>query len=352
MKLLTYINKAIYHFTENESDGILGDNILVVSNTGFGDTILSTPAIISLRKSFPECNIIFLVNRKIVPLLENYKHVNQIVLYTGNFLNLLNIIRICRKNEIHSVFLFHANGPEDMFISMLSGARNILKCTDNTEHEYRKVFMNKPVFKSEHNIERKLDLVRFFNPDFISTKMVIADKFYQQEKEADNRLPTDKKIIGIQLGTQELYKIWPIDNVISLSRQLLEKNYFLVYFGATKLELEMMKTLLSEIDSNNMLDLCGKTKLDDLPNILKQLDLLVTNDTGIMHLAIALQLQTLALFSPSPFKEVGYYQDKELHAHIQKDGFFEDHIPKKKRTQDAMRLITIDEVFSKIEEIL
>ena len=306
MKLLKYINKAIYHFKKNENDGVLGDNILVVSNTGFGDTILSTPAIISLRKSFPNCNITFLVNHKISPLFENYQHVNQIVLYTGNFFNLLNIIRICRKNKIHSVFLFHANGPEDMFISMLSGASNILKCTDNTKHEYVKLFMNEPVLKSEHNIERKLDLVRLFNPDFTSTKMVIADKFYQQKIGIDKRLPVDKKIIGIQLGTQELYKIWPIENVVSLSNQLLKKHYFLIYFGATKLELEMMQTLLKEITSDNILNLCGKKKLDELPNILKQLNLLVTNDTGIMHLAIALQMKTLALFSPSPFKEVGY----------------------------------------------
>jgi len=351
MKVLRLLNQYVSRKTSPTNDAHIGDCILVVSNTGFGDTILSTPAIVSLRESFPRAKIIFLVNKKIGPLFVNYKYVNQIIRYTGNFINLIYIIGMCRYNRVSTVFLLHANGPEDMFIAMLSGAHNILKCTDNEKHEYRHLFMNEPIFKSPHNIERKLDLIRLFNPSHISTKMVIADKFYRNN-EHTIKLPINKTLIGIQLGTQEVYKIWPIENVISLSNKLLKKGFFLVYFGATKLELTMMRTLLKNIKSDSIMDLCGKTALDELPYILKKINLLITSDTGIMHLAIAMQTKTLSLFSPSPFNEVGAYQDKELHSHIQKDGFFEDHLPKKKRSQAAMKMITVDEVFIKTMEIL
>ena len=50
MKLLDSVNKIIFSLRKNQSDNSLG-SVLVVSNTGFGDTILSTPAIKSLRKS-------------------------------------------------------------------------------------------------------------------------------------------------------------------------------------------------------------------------------------------------------------------------------------------------------------
>ncbi len=63
MKLLDSLNKLLFSQRNKQSDNNLG-KVLVVSNTGFGDTILSTPAIKSLRKSFLNEKIIFLVNKK------------------------------------------------------------------------------------------------------------------------------------------------------------------------------------------------------------------------------------------------------------------------------------------------
>jgi len=352
MKLLSYINEIIYKYHPKKNNGAIGDNILAVSNTGFGDTILSTPAIVTLKNSFPRAKIIFLVNKKIYPLFDGFKYADNIIRYTGGYINLFKIIWLCRAQKINTIFLFHANSPEDIFIAMLSGAKNILKYTHNKQNKYKQLFMNEPFFKSAHNIDRKLDLVRLFNPRDISTRMIVSDKFYVNNNDCNIPLPKERTIIGVQLGTQEVYKIWPIENVISLSNKLLKKGVFLVYFGATKLELTMMRTLLKNIKSDSIMDLCGKTALDELPYILKKINLLITNDTGIMHLAIAMQTKTLSLFSPSPFNEVGAYQDKELHSHIQKDGFFEEHLPKQKRSQAAMKMITVDEVFIKTMEIL
>ena len=61
MKLLDSVNSLLFSLSKQQTDNSLG-KVLVVSNTGFGDTILSTPAIKSLRKSFSKQKIIFLVN--------------------------------------------------------------------------------------------------------------------------------------------------------------------------------------------------------------------------------------------------------------------------------------------------
>jgi ADP-heptose:LPS heptosyltransferase len=321
----------------------------VVSNTGFGDTLLSTPAIKSLRRSFPNERVIFLANKKFSALFVNYKYVDTIWEYTGGYINLFSIIIRCRIEKIHTIFLFHSNGPEDTFISLLSGAKNILKWTDNINHDYKTLFLNSPNIKEQHHIEKKIDLVRYFKPKFIDIAMTIADHFYQQTP--IDYLPTKKKVIGIQLGAQVTYKIWPLENVIGLSKYLVEQNYFLVFFGATQFESQMMRKIEDVVESSGFLNLCRKTKISELPAIIKRLDLLVTNDTGILHLAIAMKVKSLSLFGPTSCKEFGAYQDIELHHSIQKDGFFVNNIPKKQRTQDGMKLITVDEVFSKIEEI-
>ena len=65
-------------------------------------------------------------------------------------------------------------------------------------------FINEPAKEIKHNIEKKIDLVRYFNPSIIETEMSISD--YYNQNETVDFLPTDRKTIGIQLGAQDLYK--------------------------------------------------------------------------------------------------------------------------------------------------
>ena len=135
MKLITQINKLL-PYLKNPSDINTFHNVLVVSNTGLGDTILSTPAIISLRNSFPDISITFMVNKKMFPLFDGFEFVDSFVFYSSGSLSQLRIINNLRKSKIDTIFLFHSNGPEDIVFSVFSGAKNILKMTDNPNHEY------------------------------------------------------------------------------------------------------------------------------------------------------------------------------------------------------------------------
>ena len=350
MKLLDTINNFLFLFRKKEKNDYQLGNVLVVSNTGFGDTILSSPAVKSLRISFPNEKVFFLVNKKYLSLFYNYKYVDKIWKYSGGYLNLFYLVIRCRINRIHTIMLFHSNGPEDIFISLLSGAKNILKCSNNVDHKFKNLFLNEITLQQKHNIEKKIDLVRYFNPKFIDTSMSIADKYYTEI--SVDYLPKQKNIIGIQLGAQDIYKVWPIENFVKLAQYLVSKNYFLVFFGATKFETEMMEKVENNIDIKNICNLVCKTKINDLPFILQKLNLLITNDTGILHLAIAMRVKTLSLFGPTSNEEFGAYQDIGLHKNIQKNGFFVNNKPKKMRNQDGMKLISVNEVISKLKDLI
>ena len=124
MKLLEQVNKILPFFKKpSEIDSF--KNILVVSNTGLGDTLLSTPSIVSLRKSFPEINLTFLINKKMFPLFDRFEFIDDFVLYSSGFLSQLKIISEIRSREIDTIFLFHSNGQEVMFFLLLVGAGNI-----------------------------------------------------------------------------------------------------------------------------------------------------------------------------------------------------------------------------------
>jgi ADP-heptose:LPS heptosyltransferase len=351
MNIIKYLNKLLPRVNK-KSNQALFKNILVVSNTGFGDTLLSTPAIKTLRKNFENIHITFLVNKNFFPLFDEYKYVDNIITYKSGFINQLYLIKKLRDLKIDTVFLFHSNGPEDIFFSVLSGASNILKMTYNQNHEYKDLFLNKYVTKLQHDIENKLDLVRLYNPTLIDRKMEVSEKF---NKRSGYFKDESKKYILLQLGAQDTYKMWPIDNYIALSEKLLKEyqEVEIVLLGSTAYEKELAITFMNQIlHKERVINLCSKTSIDDLPNLLNSGELLITNDTGIMHLAIALKRKTICLFGPTNSKMFGPYQDLELHTVIQKDIDIDSSKFKKKYwTQETMKKITVQEVYNAINDI-
>ena len=352
MKILEQVNKILPFFKKpSEIDSF--KNVLVVSNTGLGDTLLSTPSIVSLRKSFPEIRITFLINKKMFPLFEGFEFIDDYILYSSGFINQFKIISEIKSREIDTIFLFHSNGPEDIFFSVLGGARNILKMTDNVNHKFLKIFLNSANIEYKHNIEKKLDLIKVFNPSTISKKMLIPYHFYKKNGFIIKN--QNYKYLGIQMGAQDVYKMWPLENFIKLANRLqstIVKIKF-VLLGATRAEQLIAYNFERAIEEKeSVINLCGKSKINELPIIINDLDLLLTNDTGAMHLAIALKVKTLSLFGPTDSKIYGPYQDLELHNHIQKDGFFVNDKPKKMRNQDGMKLISVNEVNTVLERLL
>lgn len=341
MKILNLINQILIKQVTFDKQPNRLKNVLVVSNTGLGDTILSSPAIKTLRKSFPDIKITFMINEMMYPLYKEFDYVDDFILYRTGILNQLKIVHEIRQKKIDTIFLFHSNGPEDVFFSMLSGATNILKVTDNLNHPFKKIFLNQPNLKHQHIIETKIDLVRLYAPKVVDSTMEIG-YVPKIEKRGDK----NRKIIGLQVGTQDLYKIWPIEKFIRLAQELdKEGNVQFVLLGATPLEKRYTDRFMKEVKSrNSIINVCCKTSITELADTIKNLDLLITNDTGALHLAIALKVPTISLFGPTDHKVYGPYQDIERHTVIQKDGFFVNNKPKKQRGQEGIDLIEVKEV--------
>jgi len=183
--------------------------------------------------------------------------------------------------------------------------------------------------------------------------MLIPKHFYSE----NSYLKKDPgiKYIGMQLGAQDIYKMWPIDNFICLAEKICKEfsNIKFVMLGSTKYEQNLVKKFQLGFNKSDLLvNLCGNSSLQSLPKILNDLELLITNDTGTLHLAIALQIKTVSLFGPTDSKIFGPYQDFNLHEVIQVDGSIVNNVPKKQRGQEGMALISVDKVFNKVYESL
>ena len=328
-------------------------SILVFSNTALGDTILSTPAIASLRHSFPNAIITFFVNQNIAPLFADFEYVDAIVPYQGGFKRFWRTVGHLRGSRPDIALLLHSNAPQDIPMAVLSGANIILK--PPTKSEYRKYLSFEFSPKLQHAIEERLDLVRKIGASTITTRMALPARYHSQTPgPLKSQLDwAGSTIIGFQVGAANTFKMWPDESFSALADRLSKSvdRVRVVITGSQK-ERKLGDQIVNGCSTKNVHNFCGKVTIEALPYLVRDFDLLVSNDTGTMHLAIALGVPTVCLFGATSSQAIGPYQDLDKHVVIQKHSDNPLSRPKKKRDNSAMRQITVDEVQQAVSAIL
>ena len=352
-KIFNYCNILLFKNLEKK-DFVEPSKIILVSNTALGDTILSTPAIKSVRLRFPEATIILLVHKNLFSFFQEFEFVDQVMVFRSSLLSLTMQALSFRSKEFDTVFFLHSNGPQDLFFAILSGANNILKAINypaKISKEFQKIMINKVnINNPKHIIEHRLDLVRFFNPSKLDKSLSIPSN--ENVKNPIDSL--NPNIIALQLSAADIYKVWPLSNFLKLMVKVVENlnnNCTVVLLGINS-EVDLSRKFEEKFKYPDLVqNLCGKTSIQDLKSILQSANLLITNDTGTLHMAVAVKTPTISLFAPTDPKVFGPYQDFHRHRVVKIDGSFINNIPKKQRSQEAMSLISIDDTFEAFKNI-
>ncbi|MGI9142191.1 MAG: lipopolysaccharide heptosyltransferase II [Fluviibacter sp.] len=92
-------------------------------------------------------------------------------------------------------------------------------------------------------------------------------------------------------------KRWPVEHFATLTRQLHLAGYTVWTFGSAKDQ--ESGSAIESLSGGIALNLCGRTKLADAIDLMSRADIVVSNDSGLMHVAAALQRPLIALFGSS-----------------------------------------------------
>ncbi len=112
-------------------------------------------------------------------------------------------------------------------------------------------------------------------------------------------LPAETALIGILPGASQPERCWPPEKFAQASLMLLENRLCHFFFFGSAGEAPLGEAIAQRLPTVATTLLMGRTSLAMLAASLKQLDLLITNDTGPMHLAAAVGTPTMALFLAS-----------------------------------------------------
>ena len=113
--------------------------------------------------------------------------------------------------------------------------------------------------------------------------------------------------IALQPGARWENKRWPVEYFAGLVRQLAKKYPDARFAVLGAAEDQPLGETIARIGAQRCLNLCGRTSLLEMVEWLRRCELLVTNDTGPMHVAAALGKPLVALFGPTEPRRTGPY---------------------------------------------
>lgn len=330
--------------TDTFSSDIKFNSILIFSTTALGDFMFNTPAIRAIRAHYPDAHITLVSSEKNRLLVESYDQIDSVIYWDNKIRNLLPVALQARKFKPELAVILHSHLPYDVLFAVMSGCQYILRTTFHVIPEWFKKWIvaehQPPVC---HVIQSKLDIIRHLGITDADTSMEIPCEIKQLAKD-------EGYIVGFQMGASTVERRWPVKSFVEMAQKLIDINPSLrIQLIGSPRELELPDeffALLSEKYHRNIINLVGKTSLPDLLSYINIMDVLVTGDTGPLHLAIALKVPTVSLFATADPKWTGPYQDLHLHTIIDK---------KAKHNEDvntSMDLITVDEVFNAVDKTL
>ena len=270
--------------------------ILVIKPRAIGDVLLSTPVLPNLRDEFPQAKIDFLVEKFASMVLNGNPFVNDVISFDTTKQSSASIIFGVKKNKYDLVIDLFGN-PRTAIITWFSGA----KYRVGFPFKWRKYAYNiivAPRSGEVHNIEFNLDALRrlglqvkFKKPTFYinDTARNFATEFLDSPGLSAN------KFITINIGGSWEIKRWKTDKFIRLCRMIdseLNMPVVVLYGPSERKEAEAIAQSSKTI-------LAPPTSLHEMGAIIEASRLLVTNDSGPMHIAAALNVPTLAIFGPT-----------------------------------------------------
>ncbi len=329
--------------------------VLLISATALGDTMFSTPAIRALKARYPDWELEVLGHRVFGALLVHNPHVARVWAYPGRNRRLLGLVRELRGRNYGLVIILHGNDPEATLMAHLTGSPLIIGSAGSPLAFAYSAQVAPPTDPYAHAIERRLDYVRLLGADTADKGM---DLFLTpaEREEAEAILArhfgaVPPLLLALHPTGSDPYKWWPAGNFVELG------NYLTATYGASLLiisgsrDREAAQAIAARIQGASLVT-GGRYPLRTVAALLSRCRLLVANDSGPLHLGLALQVPTIALIGADHPARIGPYQvEWGVSLHKREEGCdLEPCLLKKCPENHCLTAITVSEVIKLIRE--
>ncbi|MCW8850678.1 MAG: glycosyltransferase family 9 protein [Melioribacteraceae bacterium] len=270
--------------------------ILIIRLSSLGDVLLTTPLIRTLKSSYPNIKIDFIVRKEFESTLK----------YNPNINNLIALERNYKKETVRSQII---KENYDLIIDLQNNIRSryLTRSLSFKTVRYRKPYLNRILLV-------KLKINRFKEVIPIPVRYANSlSNFELDQKGLELFIPDEEKseinddnFIGLCPGSRHFTKMWPKEYYIELGNQLIKNNYKVALFGG-KDDMAICNDISAKL--NGALNLSNDNDLIKLAVNMRNCKAIVCNDSGLMHTALALNIPVISIFG-STVKEFGFFPYK------------------------------------------
>ena len=302
-------------------------NILIVKMSAIGDVIHTLPALNALRAHFPNAHITWLVEEAAADLVIGHPSVDNVIvskrkrwvkaLFSPSFpqalVKILSFIRALRETEYDMVIDFQGLLKSGVMVMLAKGKKKIGFDKGMEHAECSHLFYNHriaPVSMEIHALKRGLMMLQALGvrADKIEYRLPVTsgDRDAVHSLLQKNGISTQEKIICINPQATWKTKLWDNKKFASLSDRIQERHGARIVFTGGPEDRPIIDTIIS-MANKACINLAGLTTLKMLAALYEQTDVLVTTDTGPMHLGAAAGTRVVAIFgSTAPWRTGPY----------------------------------------------
>lgn len=289
-------------------------SVLLISSTGLGDTIVATPSIAVARRVWPGAKIYALIHRRWATLFSACPDLDGIIVYPGKFKGVLRLIFRLRGLKPDLALILDGNDPDIVPLAYLSGA-GFLAGSGRSRFAF---LLDQPLVFSNpdsHSIQKRLEVIQaaagpvepqgrvLFIP---REKRIWAENYWR-----DRGLRSEEKLLVFNPGGSKQAKQWPEEHWLEVGRQLNSlRNVRLALFGSLA-EQDYMRELADGMGPPGAL-IEARPDILETAALLERADLVFGPDSGLAHVAQALNRPALIMFGPSSPGKHGRFLNNAL----------------------------------------
>jgi ADP-heptose:LPS heptosyltransferase len=284
--------------------------VLLLNATALGDLLFSTPTFRALKETYPHWQLDVLVHPRCQDLAAPNPNLSRLWLYLGRGARLLTLMRQISRQYYDLVVILHGNDPEATLIAWAAGTPFIIGSAHSPlAFSYAATVSHSDPF--EHAIERRLAYARLLGADTRNRHMDLPVPAPELQRARDilvqhfGSLPD--LLVALHPTGSAPYKWWPRERYAELGKSIHERYQAPILIISGKQDRPAAERLAAQLPGPTLVT-GGRYPLLTVAALLSHCRLLVANDSGPLHMALALGVPTIALLGADHPARIGPYQ--------------------------------------------
>jgi lipopolysaccharide heptosyltransferase II len=287
-------------------------NILVIRLDNMGDLLMSTPAIRAIKESF-NSRITVLTSSMAAGIARHIPEIDETITFdvpwvktqnasfSTHFLTLVDVLKQKQFDAAVILTVFSQNPMPAVMLAYLADIPNRLAYCRENPYELLTHWVpdEEPYTLIKHQVMRDLDLVATVGAttanNYLSLQ-VPANWEPAQKKLYKNSIDLEKPWLILHPGVSELKRQYPTENWIELGKKLVSDYGYQILLTGSASEKQLTDTIQQGIGTNAF-SIAGLLTLDEFICLIKEASLLLSVNTGPIHIAAATQTPVVVLYA-------------------------------------------------------